>query len=152
MRKEVNELDNLTTGKAVDVLLNYETVKLFNNEQLEVDQYDAYLLGFQVTFCCCRSSIAIPFLHHNHAWGMLLDLSCPPGLPTPLALFQWAGRTTCSTPSLIHPSIHPSSSMESIHSMRSASQRYRTCCIFCHLPTSCHNVIVTLAQTACGNN
>lgn len=105
MRKEVNELDNLTTGKAVDVLLNYETVKLFNNEQLEVDQYDAYLLGFQVTFCCCRSSIAIPFLHHNHAWGMLLDLSCPRGLPNPLALFQWAGRTTCSTPSLIHPSI-----------------------------------------------
>lgn len=47
VRKEVNELDNLTTGKAVDVLLNYETVKLFNNEQLEVDQYDAYLLGFQ---------------------------------------------------------------------------------------------------------
>ena len=43
----MNELDNLTTGKAVDVLLNYETVKLFNNEQLEVDQYDAYLLGFQ---------------------------------------------------------------------------------------------------------
>lgn len=47
VRKEVNELDNLTTGKAVDVLLNYETVKLFNNEQLEVDQYDSYLLGFQ---------------------------------------------------------------------------------------------------------
>ena len=35
MRKEVNELDNRTTGKAVDALLNYETVKLFNNEQLE---------------------------------------------------------------------------------------------------------------------
>ena len=51
VRKEVNELDNLTTGKAVDVLLNYETVKLFNNEQHEVDQYDAYLLGFQVTLC-----------------------------------------------------------------------------------------------------
>ena len=47
VRKEVIELVNLTTGKAVDVLLNYETVKLFNNEQLEVDQYDAYLLGFQ---------------------------------------------------------------------------------------------------------
>ncbi len=26
----------MTTGKAVDALLNYETVKLFNNEQLEV--------------------------------------------------------------------------------------------------------------------
>lgn len=61
VRKEVNELDNLTTGKAVDVLLNYETVKLFNNEQHEVDQYDAYLQGFQVRllcflflWCCCR--------------------------------------------------------------------------------------------------
>lgn len=66
MRKEVNELDNLTTGKAVDVLLNYETVKLFNNEQLEVDQYDAYLLGFQVT-CCCQplAPIASNSLRHN---------------------------------------------------------------------------------------
>lgn len=35
-RQQVNELDNLTTGKAVDALLNYETVKLFNNERLEV--------------------------------------------------------------------------------------------------------------------
>ena len=56
VRKEVNELDNLTTGKAVDVLLNYETVKLFNNEQLEVDQYDTYLLGFQVTALSCLGS------------------------------------------------------------------------------------------------
>lgn len=38
VRKEVNKLDNMTTGKAVDALLNYETVKLFNNEQLEVSQ------------------------------------------------------------------------------------------------------------------
>ena len=32
MRKEVNKLDNLTTGKAVDALLNFETVALFNNQ------------------------------------------------------------------------------------------------------------------------
>ena len=36
VRKKVNILDNKTTSKAVDALLNYETVKLFNNEQLEV--------------------------------------------------------------------------------------------------------------------
>ena len=36
VRKRVNILDNKTTSKAVDALLNYETVKLFNNEQLEV--------------------------------------------------------------------------------------------------------------------
>ncbi len=35
-RKRVNALDNKTTSKAIDALLNYETVKLFNNEQLEV--------------------------------------------------------------------------------------------------------------------
>ena len=48
VRKEVNELDNLTTAKAIDSLINYETVKLFNNELLEVTQYDQYLVGFQV--------------------------------------------------------------------------------------------------------
>ena len=32
MRKEVNKLDNLTTGKAIDALLNFETVALFNNQ------------------------------------------------------------------------------------------------------------------------
>ena len=52
IRREVNELDNQTTGKAVDALMNYETVKLFNNEQLEVDQYDEYLVGFQVRTSC----------------------------------------------------------------------------------------------------
>lgn len=63
VRKEVNELDNLTTGKAVDVLLNYETVKLFNNEQLEVDQYDAYLLGFQVTPLSTSPASSKPIPH-----------------------------------------------------------------------------------------
>jgi ABC-type transport system involved in Fe-S cluster assembly fused permease/ATPase subunit len=36
VRKQVNQLDNLTTSKAVDALLNAETVALFNNRQLEV--------------------------------------------------------------------------------------------------------------------
>ena len=36
IRKEVNVLDNQTTGKAVDALLNYETVALFNNQVIAV--------------------------------------------------------------------------------------------------------------------
>ncbi|KAF8062057.1 ATM1 [Scenedesmus sp. PABB004] len=47
VRKQVNQLDNLTTSKAVDALLNAETVALFNNRQLEVSQYDHYLRGYQ---------------------------------------------------------------------------------------------------------
>jgi ABC-type transport system involved in Fe-S cluster assembly fused permease/ATPase subunit len=35
-RKRVNELDNATSSKAVDALLSYETVALFNNQRLEV--------------------------------------------------------------------------------------------------------------------
>lgn len=47
VRKQVNQLDNLTTSKAVDALLNAETVALFGNRQLEVNQYDHYLRGYQ---------------------------------------------------------------------------------------------------------
>ncbi|XP_024389838.1 ABC transporter B family member 23, mitochondrial [Physcomitrium patens] len=46
-RKEVNKLENLATGKAVDALLNYETVVQFNNQNLEVDQYNKLLQGYQ---------------------------------------------------------------------------------------------------------
>ena len=35
VRKEVNKLDNQTTGKAIDALLNFETVALFNNQVLQ---------------------------------------------------------------------------------------------------------------------
>ncbi|GMH35638.1 hypothetical protein BSKO_03506 [Bryopsis sp. KO-2023] len=48
VRKEANTFDNLTMGKAVDVLQNFETVTLFNNKDLEVSQYDEYLRGHQI--------------------------------------------------------------------------------------------------------
>lgn len=35
VRKKVNTLDNLTTTKAVDALLNAETVALFNNRRAQ---------------------------------------------------------------------------------------------------------------------
>jgi ATP-binding cassette, subfamily B (MDR/TAP), member 7 len=42
-RKEMNEADTAATSKAVDSLLNFETVKYFGNEQHEADQYAAHL-------------------------------------------------------------------------------------------------------------
>ncbi|MEE9319961.1 MAG: ABC transporter ATP-binding protein/permease [Granulosicoccus sp.] len=42
-RHEMNRLDSLANGRAVDSLLNYETVKYFNNEALEVQAYDEYM-------------------------------------------------------------------------------------------------------------
>ncbi|MET3375587.1 ATP-binding cassette subfamily B protein [Variovorax boronicumulans] len=42
-RKTMNELDSMAQSRAVDSLLNYETVKYFNNEDFEAKRYDASL-------------------------------------------------------------------------------------------------------------
>jgi ATP-binding cassette, subfamily B, heavy metal transporter len=42
-RKEANEFDSAAHTRAVDSLLNYETVKYFNNEQFEAKRYDESL-------------------------------------------------------------------------------------------------------------
>jgi len=42
-RHDMNRMDSLAGGRAVDSLLNFETVKYFNNEQLEINAYHAYL-------------------------------------------------------------------------------------------------------------
>lgn len=45
-RHEMNRLDSLSNGRAVDSLLNYETVKYFNNEQREIRAYDDHMEGW----------------------------------------------------------------------------------------------------------
>jgi ABC-type transport system involved in Fe-S cluster assembly fused permease/ATPase subunit len=42
-RKTLNELDSVAHSKAIDSLLNYETVKYFNNEGFEASRYDESL-------------------------------------------------------------------------------------------------------------
>jgi ATP-binding cassette subfamily B protein len=42
-RKQMNELDSTAHTKAIDSLLNYETVKYFNNEDFEAKRYDESL-------------------------------------------------------------------------------------------------------------
>ncbi|MDT9000242.1 ABC transporter ATP-binding protein/permease [Paucibacter sp. APW11] len=42
-RKQLNELDSVAHTKAIDSLLNYETVKYFNNEDFEARRYDESL-------------------------------------------------------------------------------------------------------------
>jgi len=45
--REVNKADNTTTTRAVDSLLNFETVKYFNNESYEANRYDTDLAGWE---------------------------------------------------------------------------------------------------------
>jgi len=42
-RRQMNELDSTSHSKAIDSLLNYETVKYFNNEGFEARRYDESL-------------------------------------------------------------------------------------------------------------
>ena len=42
-RKQMNELDSSAHSRAIDSLLNYETVKYFNNEDFEARRYDESL-------------------------------------------------------------------------------------------------------------
>jgi ABC-type transport system involved in Fe-S cluster assembly fused permease/ATPase subunit len=47
-RREMNELDSKAHSRAIDSLLNYETVKYFNNEAFETSRYDEALERLRV--------------------------------------------------------------------------------------------------------
>lgn len=46
-RRDLNQLDNVRSGRATDALLNYETVKIFNNEELEQENYRKSISDYQ---------------------------------------------------------------------------------------------------------
>ena len=46
-RKQMNETDEAANTKAIDSLLNFETVKYFSNERHETSRYDRALRGYQ---------------------------------------------------------------------------------------------------------
>jgi len=45
--REANQADSSTSTRAIDSLLNYETVKYFNNEQYEAEIYDKFLANWE---------------------------------------------------------------------------------------------------------
>jgi ATP-binding cassette subfamily B protein len=47
IRKRANELDSRANTRAIDSLLNYETVKYFNNEDFEARRYDENLQKYE---------------------------------------------------------------------------------------------------------
>ena len=46
-RHEMNALDSEANGKAMDSLMNYETVKYFNNEEHEIERYKNTMRGWE---------------------------------------------------------------------------------------------------------
>ena len=48
IRKEMNDQDNDANQKAIDSLLNFETVKYFGAEAIEADRYDSAMEGYEL--------------------------------------------------------------------------------------------------------
>ena len=57
-RREMNRRDTEAAGKAVDSLLNYETVKYFSAEPFEINRYDKAMEGYQEAAIRSRTSLA----------------------------------------------------------------------------------------------
>lgn len=58
-RREANQFDSAAHSKAIDSLLNYETVKYFNNEQFEARRYDESLERLRRAQLKSRSSLSL---------------------------------------------------------------------------------------------
>ncbi len=58
-RRVMNELDSKANTRAVDSLLNYETVKYFGNERFEADRYDESMLKWEKSAIRNEYSIGI---------------------------------------------------------------------------------------------
>uniref|UniRef100_A0A2K6FDE3 Iron-sulfur clusters transporter ABCB7, mitochondrial n=1 Tax=Propithecus coquereli TaxID=379532 RepID=A0A2K6FDE3_PROCO len=58
-RIEMNKADNDAGNAAIDSLLNYETVKYFNNEKYEAQRYDGFLKTYETASLKSTSTLAM---------------------------------------------------------------------------------------------
>jgi ATP-binding cassette subfamily B protein len=61
LQREMNEVDNKAIGRAVDSLLNYETVKYFGAEEREAQRYDEAIATF--TRAAVRNEVSLAWLN-----------------------------------------------------------------------------------------
>ena len=75
-RRKMNELDSRANQKAIDSLLNFETVKYFGNEEYEARRYDENLRTYRAA--AIRSQNSLSFLNFGQqaiiATGLILIL------------------------------------------------------------------------------
>lgn len=58
-RRRMNELDSAAHSRAVDSLINYETVKYFNNEEFEARRYDENLENYRRAAVKSQTSLSL---------------------------------------------------------------------------------------------
>ena len=58
-RVQMNKADQVAGNKAIDSLINYETVKYFNNEEFEANRYDKALAEYEIASLKTTTSLAL---------------------------------------------------------------------------------------------
>ncbi|OHX17128.1 ABCB family ABC transporter ATP-binding protein/permease [Chromobacterium sphagni] len=64
-RRTMNDLDSKANSKAIDALLNYETVKYFNNEEYESKRYDGNLAAWEAS--AVKNQVSLSLLNAGQA-------------------------------------------------------------------------------------
>ncbi|HTN93448.1 MAG TPA: ABC transporter ATP-binding protein/permease [Gallionella sp.] len=59
VRRTMNDLDSKANTRAIDSLLNYETVKYFGNERYEADRYDHHMERWEAAAIRNQTSLAL---------------------------------------------------------------------------------------------
>lgn len=76
-RHQMNQADNDANNRAIDSLINYETVKYFNNESFEADRYDFFLKKYEVAALKTSTSLALLNFAQNAIFsGGLVVVMC----------------------------------------------------------------------------
>jgi ATP-binding cassette, subfamily B, heavy metal transporter len=65
LRREMNDQDTDANQKAIDSLLNFETVKYFNAEQREADRYDGAMRQYETA--AVKTGLSLSFLNIGQA-------------------------------------------------------------------------------------
>lgn len=80
-RHEMNQADNDAGNRAIDSLINYETVKYFNNEEFEADRYEYFLKKYEAAALKTTTSLAmLNFVQNTIFSGGLIAILCLAGL------------------------------------------------------------------------
>ncbi|MBA5844904.1 ABC transporter transmembrane domain-containing protein, partial [Escherichia coli] len=58
-RRTMNELDSRANSRAIDSLINYETVKYFGNEEWEAQRYDENLKRYRKAAIRSQNSLSV---------------------------------------------------------------------------------------------